>query len=97
VPVERVEDRGQSEHAQQPAERPRQLHLGKERETPAAVARDWRAVPKHDPPALAAPLLGNRHEQAIRLFVGLRKQREFLAAVEPGDDPRRPAAELSAA
>jgi hypothetical protein len=42
-------------------------------------------------------LLWHRVEEAPRLLVGEREQCEFLASIERGDDPHRPAAELSTA
>ncbi len=96
-PVERVDEWRQSEPAKQLAERPGQLDLGEERYPATAVARDQRAIAEHEPPTFVACLLGDCREQPAGRLVRERKQCQFLASVECGDDPRRPATELSAA
>jgi hypothetical protein len=95
--VRGVESGGESARTKQPAEWPGTADLGKEGDAAALVACDWCAIPKHDPPTRAAPLFGNRREQMVGFRVCQRKQRHLLASVKYGDDPRRPAAELSAA
>ena len=87
----------QSKHPQDAAERSGELDLSKEHDASARVARDWRAIAEYEPPTFAAPFLWHRGEQAPRLLIREPKQCEFLALVERGDDPRRPAAEPSAA
>jgi hypothetical protein len=79
------------------SQRPGQPHLGEQRYAAASVAGDWRPVAQNEPPALVPRLLGYAREQATGLSIGERKQRQLLAPVEPGDDPRRPPAELSGA
>lgn len=95
--VQRVDEHGRPRCAQHAAERAGEPHLGEERGAAPVVARHRRPVAEDEPPALAAGLLGDGGEQAARLVVLERKQRQLLAAVERGDDPRRPAAEPSAA
>ena len=68
-PVERVENGRESERTKQPAERPGEADLGEEHDASTPVACDWSAVPKHDPPTRAAPLFGNRREQAVGVRV----------------------------
>jgi hypothetical protein len=96
-PVERVESGRESKGTKQPAERPGEADLAEEGDASAPVACDRRAIPKHDPPARAPPLFWNCGEQAVGFRVRQGQQRQLLAAVEFGDAPRRPAAELSAA
>lgn len=96
-PVKQVDERRQSERAKGAAERSGELDLGKEHDAPTPVARDWRAIAEYEPPTFAAPILRHRGEQAPGLLIGERKQCQFLASVERGDDPRRPTAEPSAA
>ncbi len=50
-----------------------------------------------EPPTFATSFLGDQREQAAGLLIRERKQREVLAPVKRGDDPRRPTAESSAA
>ncbi len=73
------------------------MDLGKEHEGPTSVARDCGTIAEYEPPAFAAPFLRHRSEQAPGLLIGERKQCQFFASVERGDDPRRPTAEPSAA
>jgi hypothetical protein len=95
--VERVENEGETQDTSQPAERAEEAELREDGHGSARVARDRCAVAQHDPPARAAPLFRNVREQAVRVRVRQGQQSELLAAVEHGDDPRRPATELSAA
>ena len=94
--VEVVDEWRQSERAKDAAEWPGELDLGEERYARTTVARDGCAIAEYEPPTFAAPFLWHRGEQAPRLLIRERKQCEFLASVERGDDPRRPAAEPSA-
>ena len=96
-PFEHVENGRESERTKQSAEWPGESNLGKECNASAPIACDKCAIPKHDPPTRAAPLFGNCREQTVGFRVCQRKQRQLLAAVDYGDDPRRPAADLSAA
>jgi hypothetical protein len=57
---------------------------------------DERPVAPHEPPAREALLDGERGEESVRRVVVERKERQLLAPVGPGDDPRRPPAEASA-
>jgi hypothetical protein len=95
--VESVDERPGAKRSQRTAERPRQPKFREHGHTAATVACDRRAVARNEPEALAAPLLGDGSEQALRLLVSERKQRKLFLPVEPDDDPRRPATELSAA
>lgn len=95
--VECVEERREPERAQEEAERSGEPDPGNERDASAPVARHRPAVPKHEPPAFAAPLPGDRGEQLPRFLVREREKGQFLASIERGDDPRRPTAEPSAA
>jgi hypothetical protein len=96
-PVKHVDERRQSERAKDASEGSGELDLGKEHEAPTSVARDWGTIAEYEPPAFAAPFLRHRSEQAPGLLIGERKQCQFFASVERGDDPRRPTAEPSAA
>jgi hypothetical protein len=95
--VEGIDELPGAKRAQRAAQRPRQPQLREHRHTAATVARDRRAVAADEPEALAAPLLGDGSEQELRLLVCERKQRKLFLPIEPDDDPRRPATELSAA
>ena len=95
--VSSVDERRQSEPAQDAPEWTRKLDFRKEHDAPTPVARDWRAIAEYEPPTFPAPFLRHRGEQAPGLLIRERKQRHFLASVKSGDDPRRPTAELSPA
>jgi hypothetical protein len=79
------------------AERSGELDLSKEQDAPTPVARDWCAIAEDEPPTFTAPFHWHRGEQAARLLIRKRKQCQFCASVELGDDPRRPTAKPSAA
>jgi hypothetical protein len=96
-PVERVHQRRDSERAKHAAERSRQLDLRQERHAATTVTRDRCAIAENDPPTFAAPDLGNGCEQTPRFLIREGKQGQLLPSIERGDDPRRPAAEPSAA
>jgi hypothetical protein len=85
------------EPAQRPADRSGQAQLGEERRAPAAVTGNRRAVAEDEPPALAPRLPGDGGEQTVGLRIVEREQGELFVTIEPGDEPRRPAAEPSAA
>lgn len=95
--VERVDGRRQPERAKQKAERACQAKLGEQHDAAATVAGDRSAVAQDEPPALAPLLLGYPGKQLRGRVVGQREQCKLLSAVDRGDDPRRPAAEPSAA
>ena len=95
--VARVDERGRPQSAEHETERAGQPQLGQERHASSPVAADGRAVAVDEPPALVSFLLGNRAEQYAGLLVVEGKQAELVAAVDGGDDPRRPAAEPSTA
>jgi hypothetical protein len=94
--VERVEDRGEPKEAKGAADRGSNPDLTQKLNAAALVTRHERAVAKHQPPALNASVLGNTGEKLLRLLISEWEEREPLAPVESGDDPRRPAAEPSA-
>ena len=96
-PVERIDQPSCPGRPERPTQGPRELHLCKQSSAAALIARDRRAVPQDEPPAVVPRLLGNGLEQWRRLGVGERKQGELLAAVEPRDDTRREPAEPSGA
>jgi hypothetical protein len=95
--VEGVDERGGAERSERPLQRPRQPDLGEERHAATRVAGDGRPVAKDQPPAFVARFLGHVSEEAAGCFVGQRQQSELFSPVEPGDDTRRPPAELSGA
>jgi hypothetical protein len=95
-PVQRVHQHRCSHGSQGSAERAGQPDLGQKSNAPAAVAGKQGAVGKDEPPALPVCLLGHGREQAAGFLVGQREQRQLFAPVDRGDDPRRPATELSA-
>ncbi len=45
------------------------------------VPTDYGAITEYDPPTLPALLLRHRGQQAPRLFIAERKQRQFLVAI----------------
>jgi hypothetical protein len=94
--VQRVHERRRSDGFQYQAERPGQPDLGEERHAPSAVAGNRCAVAEDEPPTLAALFLGHGREETTGLLIGEREQSQLFASVEPGDDPRRPAAKPSA-
>jgi hypothetical protein len=95
--VQRVDECRGAETLEQTAERAGQPHLGEEPCAPSAVTRYRGAVTQHQPPTAPSLGLGDGCEQTVGLRIGERKHRQFLAPVERGDEPRRPAAEPSAA
>lgn len=96
-PLERVNQQRQPQPPQHATEHSGTLDLREECDSSTLVTGNWRAVAKHDPPAFASLLLWHGGKQTPRLFVPERKERELLASVKPGDDPRRPATKPSAA
>ena len=95
--VDRVDQAAGVDGAQGAGSRLGETYLGEERDAPACVAGQERAVAAHKPPALAASRGGNVAEQPSGFGVGQRKQREILSPIEPGDDTRREFAEPSGA
>jgi hypothetical protein len=94
--VQRVENpRGASGSKQSP-KRACQPDLDEEGHAAATVARNRRSVSTDEPPALVARRPGHRREQASGLLGVDWEQGKLLAAVERGDDTRRPTAEPSA-
>lgn len=93
--VRPVDERRQAQDAEHDRERRREREHCEHRDSAALVAGDRRPVTKHEPPAFAALVFGNRAEELLRFGVAERKQCQPLRAVERGDDTRRPAAELS--
>jgi hypothetical protein len=95
--VEGVDDRGGVERSKHPPEGPGQPDFREQQDAASRVARNRSPVAEDEPPAFVARVLGYACEQAAGLFVGERQQSKLFAPVEPGDDTRRPAAELSGA
>jgi hypothetical protein len=95
-PVQRVREWRRSDGSQHPAERAGQPDLDEERHAPSAVAGNQCAVTEDEPPALAALVFGHGRKQKARVVIGEREQGQLIASVEPGDEPRRPAAKPSA-
>jgi hypothetical protein len=79
---------------QETRERLRQAERLQELPAPGATAHCG-SIREYEPPAGLAFHGRHRVQQLPRLRVVQREERELLAAVEPGDDPRRPAAEAS--
>jgi hypothetical protein len=94
---ERVDERRQPQGAKKAPERTGQADLGEEPDSSALVAGNEGAVAEDEPPTLAARFLRNVAEQTAGFLVREREQCQLLATIERGDDPRRPAAEVSAA
>jgi hypothetical protein len=95
--VERVDDRRGVECSEHASDRPREPDLGEQRYAASGVTGNRRPVAKDQPPALVPRLFGHVCEQAARLFICERKERQLFVSVESGDDTRRPSAELSGA
>jgi hypothetical protein len=72
-----------------------EAEFGKKRDASSTVARYGSAVAKDEPPAFGPLFLWNGCEQEVGLPIGEREQGQLLSPVESGDEPRRPAAELS--
>jgi hypothetical protein len=95
--VERVEEGRGAEGPQRAPERAHRTHFEEQSDAASGIARDGRAVPEDEPPALVARVIGHRREQTSGFLVGQRQQRQLFTSVELGDDPRRPPTELSGA
>jgi hypothetical protein len=95
--VERVDERRDVQCSEHASQRPGKPDLGEERDTSSGVARNRCAVPEHEPPAVVPRFIVDGCEEAAGLSIGERQQSQLFASVEPGDDTRRPAAELSGA
>ncbi len=95
--VKHVDERRQSERAQDAAEWSGKLELGEQHDAPTPVARDWRPIAEDEPPTFSAPFLRHRGEQVPGLLIGERKQCQLFTSIKRGDEPRRPTAEPSAA
>lgn len=95
--VQRIQERSRSEGPEEARERTGKTELGEQRHASAAVAGNRCAVAKHEPPTLTAGFFGDGREELSGLAIGEREEGQLFMAVEPGDDPRRPAAKLSAA
>jgi hypothetical protein len=93
--VERVDERRGVQRSEDASQRAGQPDLGEERNAAASVACDRRSVTQDEPPAFAARFRGDACEQVPGLVIRERQQPQLLVAVEPGDDTRRPPAELS--
>ena len=96
-PVEPVDERRCVQRPQERAERPGETQLGEQKHAAAAVAWDGRLVWEDEPPARAAQVLGHRREQLGCLVLLEQNERQPFVPIEPGNDPRCPTAEPSAA
>jgi hypothetical protein len=95
--VERVDEHRRVQRSEHASQRPGQSHLGEERDASSSVAGNRRPLPEDEPPAFIPRFLGHGHKQTAGLIIVERKQSQLFATVEPGDDTRRPPAELSGA
>ena len=95
--VECVDEGRHSKRPHQATKGSGESELGKEHDARTPVAGNRGAVAPHEPPTLAALFLRQRDQQEHRLCILERKEREFLASIERGDDTRRPTTELSPA
>jgi hypothetical protein len=93
--VERIDGRRRMQRSQCASQRAGQPDVGEESDTAAGVAGDRRSVGQNEPPAFASRFLGHACEQVPGLIIGEGQQPQLLVPVEPGDDTRRPPAELS--
>lgn len=93
--VQRVEQRRRSGGLQNSTERTSHPDRDEKRHAPAGVPGKQAPVPEDKPPTLVTRLLGDGREQTAGFLVGQREQRQFFMPINRGDDPRRPAAELS--
>jgi hypothetical protein len=75
-------------------ERSRDPHRAKELDHATAVP-DEPSVDERQAPARVPLRLRKHGEQVARVHLAEAEVRQLLVAVEPGDDPRRPAAEAS--
>jgi hypothetical protein len=73
------------------------IELDEQEDAPASIARHRCAISEHEPPAFAASSWFDGRQQSVRFVVLERQQRELVVDIEPGDDPRRPAAQPTAA
>jgi hypothetical protein len=95
--VDCIDQAGKAEHAKESSKRARDANPLEDDDTATSVSGNESAIRKHQPPTLSSSLFRNRGEKALCLFVCQWKQCERGFAIEPGDDPRRPAAEPSRA
>jgi hypothetical protein len=95
--VESVDEWRRAEGAEYASERTGDPDLLEERHAASRVTRYRRAVAADEPPAFFPRVFRHGGEKASGLVIGERKQSQLFASVEPGDDPRRPPAELSGA
>ena len=95
--VDRVGEAGQPQSAQDATDGTGQIELDEQEDAPASIARHRCAVSEHEPPAFAASSRFDGRQQPARLVILERQQRQLVMDVDPGDDPRRPAAQPSAA
>jgi hypothetical protein len=96
-PIERVEERRGVQRPEHVSRGLGQPDLREERDAATGVAGNRCPVAEHEPPAFVPRLFGHTCEQAAGLFIGERQKRQLFVSVEPGDDTRRPPAELSGA
>jgi hypothetical protein len=95
--VQRIDQAAGVDGAQNAGSRLGEAYLREERNAPACVAGQKRAVAADKPPALAASRGRNVSEEPSAFGIRQRKQREIFSPVESGDDTRRELAEPSGA
>jgi hypothetical protein len=95
--VELVDEHRGVDRSERASQRPGQPDFDEERHAATVVAGNQRPVREGEPPALVPRFPGYAGEQPAGLVVRERQQSQFFASVEPGDDTRRPPAELSGA
>jgi len=93
--VDPVDDGRKPADAKKTAEGSCDPDLAEHKNTSARVPPHRRAITQHDPPAFPAPFLGHAREQPAGLLLRERKKGQLSTLIDPGDDPRRPSAELS--
>jgi hypothetical protein len=95
--VERVDERRGVQRPEHACHRSREPDLGEERDAASGVAGNQRPVAEDEPPAFVPRFFDHGRKQSAGLIIRERQQSELFASVEPGDDTRRPSAELSRA
>jgi hypothetical protein len=93
--IEGVDQGREVKRSKHAAQRAQQAELGHERHATAVITADQRAVTPDQPPVLFPLLRRHGGQQARSFFVRRGKQRQFLPAIDGGDDPRRPTTKSS--
>jgi hypothetical protein len=90
-----VDEHRAAQRSKRASDRPCETDLSQERDASSGIAGNRRSVPEDEPPALVPRLFGHVCEQAAGLIIGEWQKSQLVVSVEPGDDTRRPPAELS--